>query len=168
MRPEEIEKAPKPRRSEAFTRARSAWMENLTNLYVLKCRETGLYKVGRARCISSRIEAIAAASPVPVTLDLIVHCPAFIQLERSAHEYLAASRVRGEWFRESPELLGLIGAMRGRGFRSAHLLDHADVFEILERYFERHGSDAVSMWPGHIHEIVKARQRKTVRELLAA
>lgn len=146
------------RRREEFARH-----SDLLNLYVLFCHTTGTYKVGISRDVGHRIETIKQASPMPLTLDLVASIRCFRRLEKEAHEYLAAARVHGEWYRPSERLTKLISAMQDQRFEREHLMDHKDVFAYV-RYSTRH-----HVWGlEDVRTQTKMRPRKTLEQLLKA
>jgi hypothetical protein len=67
-------------------------------------------KIGIARDVARRLSQLQSASPA--TLALVVAFPGDAATESAIHWRFAADRIRGEWFRESPELAAWIARQR--------------------------------------------------------
>lgn len=89
-------------------------------IYVLREKETGLYKIGVCRDESmtrrSRMPHIAAVRRKdkgrPCTLEFILWVPWPHGDEKMAHRFLFEEWVEGEWFKDSALLQELLGYMR--------------------------------------------------------
>ena len=68
----------------------------------------GHIKIGFAKDVPSRLAELQTAHVVPLTL--LAHVVGDRLQEAALHRRFAAGRVRGEWFRSSPELLAFIAA----------------------------------------------------------
>ncbi len=77
------------------------------DLYFIEsqCQEKFI-KIGIASNIFERLSKLQVSSPYELKLLKLVKDAA--HLEREIHREFSSSRVRGEWFRRSPELLELI------------------------------------------------------------
>jgi hypothetical protein len=73
-----------------------------TRLYAISRPDTGEIKVGIAGDTLKRLAGLQTGSAVE--LVLLMDIPGGRTSERSAHHALAAFRIRGEWFRDCPEL----------------------------------------------------------------
>ena len=69
----------------------------------------GRIKIGCSYKPIRRLLALAAWSSYP--LEVIAVAPGDFSTERSLHDFFAADRLHSEWFRSSPELLGVIEDM---------------------------------------------------------
>jgi hypothetical protein len=68
----------------------------------------GNIKIGLAANWKRRINALQTASPFPVKRLLILS--AYVGFERSLHDKFSAFRVRGEWFKDCPEIREFIAS----------------------------------------------------------
>lgn len=86
---------------------------------------TGHIKIGFSSKVRRRRMAIQISNPEALTL--LVSCPGSFAAESALHRRFAQSRASGEWFRPTPELLGLIERLRAtrtrRPLTVADLLD---------------------------------------------
>jgi hypothetical protein len=67
-------------------------------------------KIGKAKDVRHRFANLKVGSPVP--LQILASVPGGKRLEWELHARLRESRSHGEWFRPTPELLGLIERLR--------------------------------------------------------
>jgi hypothetical protein len=68
-------------------------------VYVLQCKELGLYKIGKTAHLSRRIMHLNIQLPFrAVLLCLIPLVPGWENLERELHDRYAKRRKNGEWF----------------------------------------------------------------------
>lgn len=72
----------------------------------------GLVKIGWTADFAKRLTNLNSASSAPLTV--LATYPGGAALEQHIHERFADDRVRGEWFKATPELLGLAGQLRTR------------------------------------------------------
>jgi hypothetical protein len=70
----------------------------------------GAVKIGWTEHLEGRMRDLQSCNPV--RLRLLAVAKGGLRLERVLHRALASSRIRGEWFRWSPELSGLIVGFR--------------------------------------------------------
>lgn len=63
-------------------------------------------KIGFATTVAKRFAAIQVCSPV--ALELLGHISGSPHVERFLHQKLDEHRVRGEWFRDTPEINALV------------------------------------------------------------
>lgn len=76
-------------------------------VYVIGCGEDGPLKVGFTRGdATGRLYALQTAHHEP--LRVVAEYQGDVALERRIHERLAAYRLNGEWFENSPEVLKII------------------------------------------------------------
>jgi hypothetical protein len=80
-----------------------------TNIYFLRDPD-GAIKIGKAVDVGKRIQALQAGNPRQLTTLLVVRAPR--RLEFELHRRFEASRLQGEWFASSPELLDCIASLR--------------------------------------------------------
>jgi hypothetical protein len=80
-----------------------------TNIYFLRDPD-GAIKIGKAVDVEKRIQALQSGNPRQLTTLLVVHAPR--RLEFELHRRFEASRLQGEWFASSPELLDCIASLR--------------------------------------------------------
>jgi hypothetical protein len=78
-----------------------------SDVYVIRCRETGRLKVGISEDIPRRLHSLRHSSPTELVLELWVEHGGF-GLEQRIHGVLHAYRLKGEWFRSDPMVLFLI------------------------------------------------------------
>lgn len=118
-------------------------------LYIVMA-SNGLFKIGKASNIKTRIAQIKSASPVEVELfTLIEYDDDEIDLEGQIHSQYSKKRVRGEWFAlskndlitiirsPSKELISLLNEMQSWGFF------HLGTMELLG------GVAQVALWRVH-------------------
>ena len=90
-------------------------------LYFIQQGENGPIKVGIAMSASARISCLQTGSPdLYKQLATILVPP---RVEKVAHEYLADSRIRGEWFKPSEKLMELV--------KFAKNTDHNKLYSVL-------------------------------------
>lgn len=87
---------------------RASWdRREMTWVYFIQGVDGGPVKIGHARSVATRLDAIQRHSPVRLHVIGCFHAPKMV--ERALHAFFAASRLHGEWFAPSDELLALIG-----------------------------------------------------------
>ncbi len=72
------------------------WRRERRCVYLIRCAHA--YKIGFARDVARRLEALAISCPIPMSLVYAVETNRFRQLERHLHKRFADRRIRGEWF----------------------------------------------------------------------
>lgn len=75
-------------------------------VYFVQCRETGVIKIGTSTDVSRRVAVLASQSNRD--LQLLGTRSGGRAEERRLHRKFSKLRLRGEWFRETPELLAEI------------------------------------------------------------
>lgn len=70
----------------------------------------GPIKIGCSYIPASRLLALSFWSPFE--LEIIAVAPGGFDVERSLHERFAEQRGKYEWFKETPELLDLVDALK--------------------------------------------------------
>jgi hypothetical protein len=75
-------------------------------VYFVRAGNDGLVKIGHSSDAYSRIEALAAGSPVE--LQVLAAVVGGRSLEQTLHRIFGASRHHGEWFEPTPALLRFI------------------------------------------------------------
>ena len=93
-----------------------------TWLYFLQAGFDGPIKIGLTHRVRRRRMALQVANATPLTL--LVDVPGTAAEERRLHDRFGAARIRGEWFRPTPELLELVEAL-GEGLRLGDWLEAA-------------------------------------------
>jgi hypothetical protein len=86
-------------------------------IYFLQEPVANRIKIGRAISFKSRLNSIQSSN-VEI-LKVVATMPGGLAEERSLHARFQSTRIRGEWFGPSPELLELIEANRWNGRRHA-------------------------------------------------
>jgi hypothetical protein len=81
----------------------------MSNIYFIRSGNDGPIKIGRARDVARRVRTLQTASAAPLVLLGVI--PGDGKVERRLHRRFAANRIRGEWFRATPELLAHIDAL---------------------------------------------------------
>ncbi len=76
--------------------------------YIIKGLVTGLFKIGSSADPVSRLAVLATGSAEQLALVCISETP-----EAEMHRMFSSSRVSGEWFRSSPELMSAIAEAGG-------------------------------------------------------
>jgi hypothetical protein len=77
-------------------------------VYFIQADDSRMVKIGRAKNITQRLQSLQCGNHENLSpLGALAGARA---LEEEIHELLAASRVRGEWFRPTPILRELMGA----------------------------------------------------------
>lgn len=77
-------------------------------LYFIQCNgPTGPVKIGYAKDVDARLSNIRMSNPYPLALLASVHIENPDIVEGQLHTRLAKSRLRGEWFACTPELLAI-------------------------------------------------------------
>ena len=72
----------------------------IKQIYLMHNNRNNLYKIGISNNPRFREETLQGEEP---EVELVAHWPGSIQDERVLHEEFAHRRVRGEWFKLSPE-----------------------------------------------------------------
>jgi hypothetical protein len=81
-----------------------------TELYFIECQCAERHiKIGISSNIHSRLVNMRASCPYELTLLKAVDGGAHLEIE--LHQRFAADRVRGEWFRRTPDLLAYIESL---------------------------------------------------------
>lgn len=75
-----------------------------TCVYIIKS-DNDLFKVGVAFDVYSRLQTLDTASPVGLILWAVLESTDAARIEKTIHAQLNEFRVKGEWFRLSPEQL---------------------------------------------------------------
>lgn len=89
-----------------------------TYLYFVYAHEGSLIKIGKTDHPKRRLACIRTQSAVPISILAVIR--AHERHERMLHDALAKDRVRGEWFRPTPELLGVIERCQDEGIAPVH------------------------------------------------
>lgn len=80
-------------------------------VYFVQPEGGGPIKIGFSGSIRSRLDAFATSCPFPLRVLGLV--PGAMTLEASLHEEFRHTRIRGEWFHPTPDLLARIAALTG-------------------------------------------------------
>lgn len=75
-------------------------------IYFIQEEADGPIKIGVAKQPADRIKQLQGANPRQLFLRGVK--TGFVRDERALHKKLAASRIRGEWFKPAPEVLAEI------------------------------------------------------------
>lgn len=82
------------------------------NLYAMRSVASGNIKIGIAADVGRRL--ISMRSHTWDEIELVCSVPSSRSEERDAHLLLAASRIRGEWYKPSPEVLAWVAVLGAR------------------------------------------------------
>jgi hypothetical protein len=79
-------------------------------IYFIQAGPTGPIKIGYAKDAKQRCRALQIACHTELRLIIAMRAPQ--SAEGALHAFFKRERVRGEWFRPSPRLLGFIAELR--------------------------------------------------------
>jgi hypothetical protein len=82
-------------------------------VYFLRRESDQCIKIGCTGIISRRVARITRDIGEPVTV--LAACPGYRDEEWALHDHLQATRVDGEWFHPTPQLLAFIDWLHYRG-----------------------------------------------------
>lgn len=82
-----------------------------TFVYFIACGDRGAIKVGVATDVTRRVAELQTGSADE--LILLAYTPGGFALESGIHDQFSADRIRGEWFRDTPELRAYIAKLVG-------------------------------------------------------
>jgi hypothetical protein len=77
-------------------------------VYFVQRGDDGPVKIGLAKDVVKRLDHLISACPDSLTLRAVL--PGNADLERMLHSRFAADRIRGEWFRASPDIVAFINS----------------------------------------------------------
>lgn len=83
-----------------------------TGVYIIRAEELNRYKIGYATDLKKRLSMMQVGSPVELTLVGFFEGRSMVY-ERKLQRRFRKTRLRGEWFTESPELLALCNVEKG-------------------------------------------------------
>lgn len=99
---------PLPRRWRTVAR-QARKIESEMSIYFVQAGENGPIKIGRADDVYARLDNLQTGNAEE--LRLLVHVDGDRALEGTLHTHFDKDRIRGEWFRPSPELLQFIAKL---------------------------------------------------------
>lgn len=79
-------------------------------IYAIRAVGTEYVKIGKANSVGQRLKSLETASPHELHIEAVAPWPD--AEERRIHRYLESSYVRGEWYRDSARLEGVVNLMR--------------------------------------------------------
>jgi hypothetical protein len=86
---------------------RASWgRDDRTWVYFIQCVDGGPVKIGHARDVGFRLDKLQRCSPVKLHVIGCFRGPKIV--ERALHAHFAKSRLHGEWFTPTEELLSLV------------------------------------------------------------
>lgn len=88
-----------------------ATYQRRSRVYFVEATGLARIKIGHARVVRERLVELNTSSPCHLRLLCVI--PGTHVLEGLLHRQFKASRVRGEWFDEPPEMRAFIAAVRG-------------------------------------------------------
>lgn len=89
------------------------WPPDCGGVYIVLAKGLGRYKIGVAsQSVRDRFKGLQCCCPVELEVVLVMIDGTFKE-EQLLHRKFAASRLHGEWFSESPELLTYIAERVG-------------------------------------------------------
>lgn len=97
----------------ALKKAPSIRVGRPPSVYFIQAVHTRHIKIGQAAFPEKRLQGLQISCPDELVLLGSIPDPSGGSLERVLHRQFSAHHVRGEWFRESPELVAFL---RERGF----------------------------------------------------
>lgn len=77
-----------------------------TSVYFMQAGEGGPIKIGLTNCVANRLRYIQTGQPCEI--ELLGSVTGGKDLEEALHVRFAADRLRGEWFKDTPELRAVI------------------------------------------------------------
>ena len=83
----------------------NGYAKSFTYIYLIICGSTGAVKIGRADDVKKRMAGLQVSSPSK--LSVLCHFRAPSVFEGVLHTIFSKSRIRGEWFSITDELLDL-------------------------------------------------------------
>lgn len=87
----------------------------MTFVYFAHCEQVGATKIGKADDVRKRLTSLQIGSPLPLQLVDTLQDDSG-RLEAALHQWFASKRIRGEWFRITPDDVREVAAMvRERG-----------------------------------------------------
>jgi hypothetical protein len=81
------------------------------HIYFIQNAVTGNVKIGRAKDVTKRLQALQTASDCPLRLLFSLDVHQMVTEERILHERFSDYHITGEWFRYEGELYGYIQAL---------------------------------------------------------
>lgn len=82
-------------------------------IYFVRAVGLSLVKIGVANCVHKRVKDIGLVCPVDLEILGVIETDRSAALENQLHRRFADLRHRGEWFRETPDLLAFIASEAG-------------------------------------------------------
>jgi hypothetical protein len=79
------------------------------SVYFITARDVGMVKIGCAYDPLSRLRDIQVCCPVELKIEAVMK--GFYQEEREFHARFAEHRVRGEWFRITPDIESIMAEL---------------------------------------------------------
>jgi hypothetical protein len=83
----------------------TGYAKSFTNIYLVICKTTGAIKIGRADDVRKRLSTLQISNPGELAVLACFRAPAVF--EGVLHAMFSSSRVRGEWFSLTDDLLDL-------------------------------------------------------------
>lgn len=71
-------------------------------VYFIRCGDTDLIKIGKARNVETRLDALQTGCPYKLNIFIKIKCKSeeqAFQTEMKLHKILSCHRFRGEWFK---------------------------------------------------------------------
>jgi hypothetical protein len=85
-------------------------------VYIIKCSDTKLFKVGITEDFVTRISNMHVDNPFPIYAVCVISTENARDVESNLHNYLEPYRWQGEWFRlSSKEVNKVVGKMKKLG-----------------------------------------------------
>lgn len=103
-----------PRIAEVSRSAMTRYAKSFTNIYFVICKATGAVKIGRADNVKNRLSSLQISTPNELAVLGYFRAPAVF--EGVLHTIFASSRLRGEWFSITDDLLDLVEAGNDRNY----------------------------------------------------
>lgn len=75
----------------------------LQKIYLIKSKEDNYYKIGRATDVSQRLASLETGTPFDLELVFSQEVNDAVKVEQDLHLMFSSKRVKGEWFRLTPQ-----------------------------------------------------------------
>lgn len=81
------------------------YTRSFTNIYMIICKSTGAVKIGRADNVKTRLSELQVANPFELAILSSFRAPSMF--EGVMHAMFSRTRLRGEWFSLSDDLMDM-------------------------------------------------------------
>lgn len=81
-------------------------------IYAIQCGESGPIKIGRARNVRKRLTGLQISHFEKLHVRATLETLDDVGKELELHKRYAADRIRGEWFKPSPDVLAMVEQLK--------------------------------------------------------